>query len=320
MMTGAAHRLPVICIMGPTASGKTDLAVELVKRFPFSVVSVDSALVYRQMNIGTAKPDAEILRIAPHRLIDILDPAQAYSAARFCADAVREMNAIWAAGRVPVLTGGTMLYFRALQRGLSVLPPADADVRNRLETEREHAGSEALHARLAAVDAVAAARIHPRDFQRIQRALEVYELTGRTLTELCSPRPDKLGSFSMLKLVLAPDCREVLHARIERRFYAMLEQGFVAEVEALRARGDLTLDKPAMRAVGYRQIWEYLDGLTDYEDMVQRGLAATRQFAKRQLTWLRSEPDTVWLDKVSSRRIDGAIEHLRKGGFLPESH
>ncbi len=314
------RRWPVLCIMGPTASGKTDLAVEMVKRFPFAIVSVDSVLVYRSMDIGTAKPDATVQRIAPHRLIDIRDPREPYSAAQFCRDALREMRDIQDTGRIPLLVGGTMLYFRALQRGLSDLPPADSTVRARLEMERNAMGLAALYQRLGSVDPVAAARIHPRDGQRIQRALEVYELTGRPMTELYRHQSDQRLSFEFFKVVIAPPDRTVLHRRIEQRFLSMLEQGLVAEVEALRARGDLGLDKPSMRAVGYRQVWEYLDGVGEYADMVQRGGAATRQFAKRQLTWLRSESDTFWLDGQAPTAFDQLYQRLRQSRFFPESH
>lgn len=309
MITGD-RRPPVLFIMGPTASGKTDLAVELVRRLPFEIISVDSAMIYRDMDIGTAKPDAAVLRLAPHRLIDILDPAESYSAARFRTDALREIEQIHAAGHIPLLVGGTMLYYRALQGGLSDLPSADPELRARLEKECAAEGLAALHARLAAVDPAAAARIHPHDPQRIQRALEVYELTGRPMTELYARRGNEAFPYRPLKLIITPLDREGLHRRIEQRFQQMLEQGFIAEVERLRARGDLGLDRPSMRAVGYRQVWEYLDGLIDEQAMVQRGVAATRQFAKRQLTWLRSELDGVWLDSLTPGLAERVMEYL----------
>jgi len=302
--------------MGPTAAGKTDLAVALAQRFPFEIISVDSALVYRGMDIGTAKPDAATLRAAPHRLIDILDPAEAYSAARFCEDARREIAEVWRRGRIPLLTGGTMLYFRALQQGLSELPASDPLLRTCLQAELAGQGLAALHARLAEVDPVAAARIHPHDPQRILRALEVHELTGRPITELYAGKRDELFSSGALKLIVAPPARQILHERIEQRFHRMLASGFIAEVERLRARGDLNLDKPAMRAVGYRQVWHYLEGLTDYRGMVSRSIIATRQFAKRQLTWLRAEPEAVWLDPTTRQFLDQAISHIRQGGLL----
>ncbi len=318
-MTVVDTRPPVLFLMGPTASGKTALAVELTQRWPFEIVSVDSALVYREMDIGTAKPDRETQRLAPHRLVDILDPAEAYSAGRFRADALREIAAIQTTGRIPLLVGGTMLYFRVLEQGLSELPSADPAIRARLLTELAEQGSAALHNRLAAVDPTAAARIHPHDPQRIQRALEVYELTGRPLTELCARPRDECLPFRIFKLILAPADRQILHQRIERRFLAMLEQGFVAEVERLRARGDLNLNKPSMRAVGYRQVWEYLDGLLDYPALIRQGIVVTRQFAKRQLTWLRAEAGAVWLDSTAERLLEQVVDGLRAGGFFPNT-
>jgi tRNA dimethylallyltransferase len=303
--------------MGPTASGKTALAVELARRLPFEIVSVDSALVYREMDIGTAKPDLETRRIVPHRLVDIADPVEAYSAGRFRSDALREIGDIQATGRIPLLVGGTLLYFRALERGLAELPPADPAVRARLAAELAERGSAALHARLARLDPVAAGRIHPRDPQRIQRALEVCELAGRSLTELCALPRNELLPFRMVKLIVAPADRPVLRERIEQRFRAMVEQGLIAEVERLRARGDLDLDKPAMRAVGYRQVWQYLDGGLDYASMIEKGIVATRQLAKRQFTWLRAELGATWLDSADGFLLDRAIAQLRADGFFP---
>lgn len=277
--------------MGPTASGKTERAVELVQQLPLEIISVDSALVYRHMDIGTAKPDAALRARAPHRLIDIRDPAQAYSAAEFRADALQAMTEITAAGRVPLLVGGTMLYFRALRRGLSALPGADAALRARLDEEGRRHGWAHLHRRLAGVDPAAAARIHPNDPQRIQRALEVYELTGEPLSRLqAGGGGPRACPYRILTLGLLDEDRAALHQRIARRFEAMLRAGFVEEVEALRRRGDLHPELPALRAVGYRQVWEYLDGKSTRDEMVQRGVAATRQLAKRQITWLRAEP------------------------------
>ncbi len=315
-MTAADPRPPVLFLMGPTASGKTALAVELVQRLPFEIVSVDSALVYREMDIGTAKPDPETRRIAPHRLVDIRDPAEAYSAGQFRTDALREIAAIQAVGHVPLLVGGTMLYFRALERGLAKLPSADPALRARLAVELAEQGGAVLHARLARLDPAAAARIHPHDPQRIQRALEVYELTGRPLTELCAQSCNESLPFRIVKLIVAPVDRRVLHERIERRFRMMLEQGFVAEVERLRARGDLDPDRPSMRAVGYRQVWTYLDGKLDDAAMVERGIVATRQYAKRQLTWLRTESGAVWLDSNKACLLDQAIACLREQGLF----
>ncbi|HED52052.1 MAG TPA: tRNA (adenosine(37)-N6)-dimethylallyltransferase MiaA [Gammaproteobacteria bacterium] len=282
--------------MGPTASGKTGVAVELVQQLPLDIVSVDSALVYRGMDIGTAKPDAETLRLAPHRLIDIRDPVQPYSAAGFRDDALQEIASIHAAGRIPLLVGGTMLYFRALEQGLSELPAADPDVRARLEAEAKTRGWAAMHERLAGIDPVAAARIHPNDPQRIQRALEVYDITGLSMTEQFERSPDTAPPLRFLKIALVPENRAVLHERIQRRFNIMLEQGFLDEVSTLRARGDLDPDMPSMRAVGYRQAWAHLDGKLSAQEWVERAIVATRQYAKRQLTWLRSEGNTNPVD------------------------
>jgi len=302
---------PAVCLMGPTASGKTDLAITLVEQLPMDIISVDSVMVYRGMDIGSAKPDAATLARAPHRLIDIRDPAEAYSAAQFRDDALREMAAISAAGRIPLLVGGTMLYFRALLSGLSTLPSADAEIRARLEAEAEVEGWENLHRRLAEVDAAAAARIHPHDPQRIQRALEVYELTGTPLSQLQQHQQlDEPLPYRVIKLAVAPAERSTLHQRIAERFDLMLGSGLVEEVEGLRRRGDLHLDLPALRAVGYRQVWEFLDGDIDYTEMVERGIIATRQLAKRQFTWLRSEPSLTLLDSLDGRLKDKALKYL----------
>ncbi len=314
-MTITDSRPPVLFLMGPTASGKTALAVELVQRWPFEIISVDSALVYRGMDIGTAKPNAETQRIAPHRLIDLLDPAEAYSAGRFRNDARREIATIHAAGHIPLLVGGTMLYFRALEQGLAELPSADPVVRAGLAAELAEQGSGVLHTRLAQIDPIAAARIHPHDVQRIQRALEVYILTGQSLTELCDGSHNEILPFRIVKLIVAPADRFVLYERIGQRFQAMLKQGFVTEVAQLRARGDLDLRKPAMRSVGYRQVWEHLDGILDYPAMVERGITVTRQFAKRQLTWLRSETDAFWLDSAGLHLLDQLVAKLNETGL-----
>ena len=314
MSTPADSALPpAVFLMGPTASGKTDLAVALVEALPLEIISVDSALVYRGMDIGTAKPDAQTLRCAPHRLIDILDPAEAYSAAQFRADALREMAAITAAGRIPLLVGGTMLYFRALQYGLSDLPSADPAVRARLDAWAERDGWQALHDRLAEVDPVSAARIHPNDPQRLQRALEVFELTGRPLSSFHAEGRAGDFNYRLLKLGLLPADRAVLHERIALRFRGMLESGLLEEVETLRSRGDLDLSMPSMRSVGYRQVWEYLDGAYDYATMERKGIAASRQLAKRQLTWLRSEQD---VELIGIESLDVAAVIRRVGDFL----
>jgi tRNA dimethylallyltransferase len=280
-----------IFLMGPTGTGKTDLAVELCKHFPLEIISVDSALVYKGLNIGSAKPDAATLEQAPHRLIDFLDPAQPYSAADFRTDALREMADITAQGKIPLLVGGTMLYFRALEYGLSALPEADQTIRARLEAEAAAQGWQALHDRLAQVDPIAAARIHPNDPQRLQRALEVHELSGKSLTELQQAAWHDACPYQLLKIVLIPDDRAWLHNRLALRFDHMLEQGLIEEVRQLFQRSDLDVHLPAIRAVGYRQVWEYLNGKLDYTHMRDRAIVATRQLAKRQMTWLRSEKE-----------------------------
>ncbi len=278
-----------IFLMGPTGTGKTDLAVAIRQQLPVEIISVDSALVYKNMNIGTAKPDADILKRAPHRLIDFLDPAQAYSAAEFREDALREMAEITAKGRIPLLVGGTMLYFRALEQGLSELPSADPMIRARLIAEATQTSWQALHERLQQIDPEAAARIHPNDPQRLQRALEVYELTGENLTSLQRKLRFEACPYQLLKLALIPENRTWLHNRLEQRFDTMLDLGLIKEVEQLYARPDLNTSLPAIRAVGYRQVWDYLDGKIDYNLMRNRAIVATRQLAKRQMTWLRSD-------------------------------
>jgi tRNA dimethylallyltransferase len=311
---------PAIFLMGPTASGKTSLAVELVKRFPVDIISVDSALVYRGMDIGTAKPDADTLARAPHRLIDIRDPSEPYSAAEFRDDALVEMKEITGRGRVPLLVGGTFLYFRALQQGLSAMPAADEAVRARLEEEARLSGWPALHARLARVDPVSAARIHATDPQRIQRALEVYELSGQPMSAFHASQPLADFPYRALKLALIPVDRALLHHRIDVRFQQMLREGLLDEVKKLIDRGDLSADLPAIRAVGYRQVWQYLGLQLDHETMVEQAVIATRQYAKRQLTWLRSEPDLVRFtaeDGEVCQRVTGKVaDWLEKSGGL----
>lgn len=289
------HTKAVVFLMGPTASGKTALATALYQRLPVELISVDSALVYKQMDIGTAKPTAEELAITPHHLIDIRDPAQSYSAADFRSDALRLIAEIQQRGNIPLLVGGTMLYFKALLDGISPLPEADAAVRLQLETEAASKGWAALHEELAKVDPVSAARIHPNDPQRINRALEVYRLTGRSLTELTAEKGEPFA-FPAHQFAIAPADRAVLHQRIAIRFEQMLAAGFEQEVLHLKQRADLHPDQPSMRCVGYRQMWQYLDGECSYQQMTERGIAATRQLAKRQLTWLRGWPDLSWLN------------------------
>lgn len=287
--------LPLICIMGPTASGKTALAIALKQQLQRAeLISVDSALVYRGMDIGTAKPDATELAAAPHFLLDIRDPAQSYSAADFRQDALELIAAIRQRGNTPILVGGTMLYFKALLQGISNLPAADPAVRAELEAEAAVKGWQAMHQQLAQLDPVAAARIHPNDPQRINRALEVYRLTGQSLTALTAQQAEPLP-YQVRQFAIAPTDRAELHRRIEQRFLQMLAQGFEQEVRQLYQRGDLHPDLPSIRCVGYRQMWDYLAGGVDYDTMVSQGIAATRQLAKRQLTWLRSWPDLHWL-------------------------
>lgn len=299
--------LPVILLMGPTASGKTQLSLDLAARLPVEIVSVDSALVYRGLDIGAAKPDAATLAAVPHHLIDILEPCEIYSAARFRDDALRLVGEIRGRGRIPLLAGGTMLYFRALQQGLSDLPSANAELRLRLEQEAEHLGWPGMHAKLAALDPVTAARLHPNDAQRIQRALEVIELSGSSPSDwYARPKPQGIEG-PVIKLALNPPYRAELHRRIELRFRQMMEQGFLEEVRRLRARGDLHADLPSVRAVGYRQLWEHLEGQGTLDEAVSRGIAATRQFAKRQLTWLRSEPGLQWLNPAEPELLDKAL-------------
>jgi tRNA dimethylallyltransferase len=296
--------------MGPTASGKTSLAVELVKRYPMEIISVDSALVYRGMDIGTAKPGADVLAVAPHRLIDIRDPSEPYSAADFRGDALRAMAEITARGRIPLLVGGTFLYFRALQYGLSDMPAADPAIRARLEAEASRDGWEVLHEHLAAVDPESAARIHATDPQRIQRALEIYELTGKPMSALhAQPTAHELP-YRVLKLALIPADRQLLHEQIAARFRQMLADGLLDEVSKLYNNSKLNADLPAMRAVGYRQLWCYLSGQLEYESMVEQAIIATRQYAKRQLTWLRGEPDLERLAAGDSDVLDRVCQKL----------
>lgn len=299
---------PAIFIMGPTASGKTALSIALRQRLPVELVSVDSALIYRGMDIGTAKPSAAELALAPHRLIDIRDPAESYSAADFRKDALKEMADITAAGRIPLLVGGTMLYFKALLDGLSPLPSADPQVRQRIEQQAAELGWEVLHQQLAEIDPVAAARIHPNDPQRLSRALEVFFISGKTLTELTKISGETLP-YRVHQFAIAPVSRELLHQRIELRFHQMLDAGFETEARALFDRGDLHTDMPAIRCVGYRQMWSYLSGEIDYDEMVYRGICATRQLAKRQMTWLRGWGSVQWLDSDKpGEALDSVIQ------------
>lgn len=307
-------RPPAIFLMGPTAAGKTDLAIELHERLGCELVSVDSAMVYRGLDIGSAKPSADELSRAPHRLIDIRDPAEPYSAAEFREDALREMAEIAAAGRVPLLVGGTMMYFKRLVEGVANLPSADAEVRAELERDAERLGLAGLHEALARVDPAAAERIHPNDPQRLMRALEVYRISGRSLTELWHEQRPETFPWRPLSIGLAPADRGVLHARIARRFDAMLEAGFLDEMAALKARGDLTPELPSMKSVGYRQGWEYLEGEVDHATFRHRGIVATRQLAKRQLTWMRRWPALHWVDSLGPDPLAQLLKLVREFG------
>ncbi|WP_448632114.1 MULTISPECIES: tRNA (adenosine(37)-N6)-dimethylallyltransferase MiaA [Pseudomonas fluorescens group] len=311
---------PAIFLMGPTAAGKTDLAIELTKVLPCELISVDSALVYRGMDIGTAKPSKALLAEFPHRLIDILDPAEAYSAADFRRDALQAMAEITARGKIPLLVGGTMLYYKALVDGLADMPAADPEVRAQIEDEAARLGWQALHAQLALIDPESAARIHPNDPQRLSRALEVYRVSGLSMTALrqrqSAQSTEAAASglqqlpYTVANLAIAPANRQVLHRRIEQRFTLMLEQGFIDEVVALRKRSDLHAGLPSIRAVGYRQVWDYLDGKLTSAEMQERGIIATRQLAKRQFTWLRSWTDLHWLDSLDCDNLSRALKYL----------
>jgi tRNA dimethylallyltransferase len=312
----AARLPPAIVLMGPTASGKTALALEIAQRFAVEIVSVDSAQVYRDMDVGTAKPSAAERRAVAHHLIDVIDPDQSYSAARFCADANRLMREITGRGRVPLLAGGTMLYFKALREGLSNLPQANVAVRAEIEAEAKEKGWPALHAALARVDAATAARLKPNDAQRIQRALEVFRVSGTALSQLQGARVTDVPQYRYVQLALIPGERALLHRRIEARFEAMLAAGLVEELVALRHRYTLTPNLPSMRCVGYRQAWEYLEGAYDRAALRERGIYATRQLAKRQLTWLRAMPEPRIFDCSATdlgARVLGYLDEQIRG-------
>jgi tRNA dimethylallyltransferase len=300
-------RLPLaLFLMGPTASGKTELAIRLRQKYPVEIISVDSALIYKGMDIGTAKPDEREQQLAPHRLIDILDPAQSYSAADFRRDALQAMNEIASQGKIPLLVGGTMLYFKALLEGLSPLPAANPEIRQQIEQEALTKGWSVLHDELKEIDPVSAARIHPNDPQRLSRALEVFRISGKTLTELTQTKGESLP-FRVKQFAIAPKDRAELHRRIELRFDKMMEAGFEQEMKTLHAREDLHPDLPSIRCVGYRQMWDYLDGNGTLDEAIYRGICATRQLAKRQITWLRSWDNLAWLD---SEDIEQSLETL----------
>ncbi len=305
---------PAIFLMGPTAAGKTDLAMRLTEALSCDIISVDSALIYKGMDIGTAKPDAQMLEKYPHRLVDIRDPSQSYSVAEFREDALREMAEITAQGRIPLLVGGTMMYYNALLKGLAALPEANPEIRQQLLEKGEREGWPALHALLEKIDPASARRLAPNDSQRLQRALEVYQLTGRTLTELWAEQQQQKLPYNVVNLAVMPEERKTLHERIALRFKLMMEEGFVDEVRALYERGDLNPQMPSVRCVGYRQVWSYLEDEWDYPTMMDKGIVATRQLAKRQITWLRSWENLHWLKtedkdilKHSLKLFDAAI-------------
>ena len=302
---------PAIFLMGPTASGKSKLAVSIAQALNGEIISVDSALVYRGMDIGTAKPSMAERGGIPHHLIDIIDPSAAYSTGQFRSKALALMAEITGRGRVPILVGGTMLYFNALSGGLAVLPEANADIRLRLDEELKTLGKTALHQRLASVDPVAAARIHPNDPQRIQRALEVYEISGKPLSAYFADDQQAIP-YQIIKLIVAPQDRKTLHEFIAKRFNIMLEQGFIEEVEALVKRGDLNEKMPSIRAVGYRQVWAYLHGEYDRATLIEKGIAATRQLAKRQFTWLRKEKDAVHFKSDQPDLVNVVLAGIRE--------
>jgi tRNA dimethylallyltransferase len=308
---------PAIFIMGPTASGKTALACALYDELPCELISVDSALVYKDMNIGTAKPTTEELAQYPHHLIDIRDPSEPYSAADFREDVLRVMAEVTARGNIPVLVGGTMLYFKFLLEGAADLPEADEAIRKQIEDEAREKGWPAIHEKLAQVDPESAARLNPNDPQRVQRALEVYLVTGKTLTEHWAQQQQKSIPYQVVQFAISPKERKTLHERIEIRFEQMLKEGFVEEVRALYQRGDLHENLPAIRAVGYRQVWEHLNGQLSYDEMIFKGVVATRQLAKRQVTWLRSWKDLHWLESEDPKLVETALSILKSEVSLP---
>jgi tRNA dimethylallyltransferase len=318
-MRGKVDRRRAILLMGPTGAGKSDLAMQLAQHLPLEIVSVDSALVYRGMDIGTAKPDAAARTRVAHHLIDIRDPADGYSAGEFTRDAVGAMRDIWRRGRQPLLVGGTMLYFHALSFGLAELPEADPGVRAGIDLQAANSGWAALHRELERVDPAAAARIHVNDPQRIQRALEVYRLTGETITSLQQKRVSVFADVDVMEFAVAPLERGDLHTRIELRFGAMLDAGLLAEVRTLFERSDLSAEHPSMRAVGYRQLWRHLAGQCALDEAVEKAIAATRQLAKRQLTWLRRRERAQWFDSMHPDVACRMIDALSRGGFAGSS-
>ena len=302
----------VIAIMGPTASGKTAAALAIAAHIPSEIISVDSALVYREMDIGSAKPSAQELAAVPHHLINIIDPSESYSVAQFLIDSKRLVNEITERGNLPLLVGGTMMYFKALIDGIDDLPAGDAAIRATLDAEALQHGVPAQHARLATIDPITAERLKPNDSQRIQRALEIYAITGKPMSSLIAQQARAEIPFDMLSLSLEPDDRSVLHQRIAQRFDIMLEQGFLDEVRQLRARGDLHTNLPSIRCVGYRQAWDYLDGNISKEEMRELGIIATRQLAKRQLTWLRSIPERIVINCLADNVQEEILRHTKQ--------
>ena len=301
------NKAKIISLMGPTASGKTAFAMELYDKYPIDIISVDSALIYRGMDIGSAKPTKQEQQKYPHKLIDICDPAESYSAANFRHDAIEEIEKSLSNGRTPLLVGGTMLYFKALIEGLSPLPAADSDIRQQIEEKANKFGWQAIHEELKKVDPVSAQRIHPNDPQRLNRALEVYLISGKSLTELTQESGEALP-YDIMQLAIMPEDRAELHQRIEQRFLQMLDQGFEEEVKTLMQRSDLHTNLPSIRCVGYRQMWEYLNGDTSYDEMVFKGICATRQLAKRQITWLRGWKQPItWLNQDNK---DTVFKHI----------
>ena len=311
-MVKATTQPPAILLMGPTASGKTALALELARVLPCEIVSVDSALVYKGMDIGTAKPDAQTLQSVPHHLIDIIEPHETYSAARFRDDALTAMREITERGRIPLLAGGTMLYFKALVEGLNELPEADPMIRLVIDTMAQEQGWGAVYRKLVELDPATAARLDPNDTQRVQRALEIYYVTGKTMGELLQKPRYVYFPYTRIEIALIPGDRAVLHRRIEERFEAMLQQGLVAEVRNLRDEYGLEPSMPSMRCVGYRQAWQHLNGELDYEALRLQGIAATRQLAKRQLTWLRSMNGAATFDALEENVEARVLEYVRR--------
>lgn len=310
-MTSQQKLPPVICLMGPTASGKTALAMELCDKLPCDIISVDSALVYRGMDIGTAKPDSEELEQYPHRLIDLIDPKDSYSASQFCKDALAEIASIRAKNRIPLLVGGTMMYFKSLIEGISPLPEADKAIRAAIEAEAKARGWEHMHDLLESCDPESAKRIHKNDPQRLTRALEVFRITGNTLSQLTEIKGDRV-SGDVLQFAITPEDRSTLHQRIEQRFQIMIDGGFEREVAELKKRTDLHENLPSIRCVGYRQMWQYLEGEIDHKEMIFRGVCATRQLAKRQLTWLRSWPEIRWLTMENKDNLQQVLNAVSK--------